>query len=73
MGKHLPRVREQALAVAIVDDAERIVVPGAEQRDELGVRAKAKKRCPERSPSPGYCCRCWECGRFHVNPFNSNG
>jgi hypothetical protein len=68
MRKHLARVGEESLPVAVVDDPEGIVVAGAEQRYELFVGAEAEEWRPDRSPSPGYCCRCWECGRFHVNP-----
>jgi hypothetical protein len=43
-GQHLPRVREQALVVAVVDRAEGLVVAGTEQRNELFVGAEAKQR-----------------------------
>jgi hypothetical protein len=33
--QHLPRVREQAHAVAIVDRPERVIGPGAEERYQL--------------------------------------
>ena len=73
--QHLARVGEQPLPVAVVDHPERLVVAGAEQRHELLVGAKAKQRAPPiDSPSPGYGCRCWECGGFHVIPCaHSNG
>jgi hypothetical protein len=41
--KHLPRVGEQPLSVAVVDYAEGLVVAGPEQRDELLVGAEAKE------------------------------
>src|SRR5256885_12994459 len=34
-GQHLARVGEQALAVALVDDLERVLVTLAEERDQL--------------------------------------
>ena len=37
--EHLAHVREQPLAVAVVDHAERLVVAGAEQRQQLVVGA----------------------------------
>ena len=67
-GQHLARVGEQPLAVAVVDHPERLVVAGPEQRHELLVGAQPKERRPDRRPGPSYCCRCWECGRFHVIP-----
>ena len=39
--QHLPRVREQPLPVAVVDDAERLLVTVAEQRHELFVGAQS--------------------------------
>jgi hypothetical protein len=63
--EHLPDIAEQALAVAIMDDAERFIVAGAEERNELLVRAQAKQRRPERSPFSGYCGRSVQCGGFH--------
>ncbi len=46
--QHLAHVREQALAVAVVDDAEGLVAAGAEEREQLLVRAQAEQRHPER-------------------------
>ena len=66
--KHLPRVGEQTLAVAIVDDPEGVFLAGAKQRHELLVGAQAEKSRPNLSPSPGYGCRCGEGGRFHLKP-----
>src|SRR5205085_8063543 len=70
--QHLARVGEQPLPVAVVDDPEGVVVAGPEQRHELLVGAETKERRgrvgPNRGSSPGYCCPCWECGRFHVKP-----
>jgi hypothetical protein len=51
-GEHLARVREQSLAVPIMDDPERLLVPRAKQRYELLVRTKAQKRRADRDPSP---------------------
>ena len=47
-GQHLAHVGEQPLAVAVVDDAERLVVAGAEQRHQLLVGAQPQQRRPER-------------------------
>jgi hypothetical protein len=66
MREHLPRICEQPLPVAVMDDPEGVFMTGAEQRDELLVRTETEKRRPDRSPSPGYCSRCWEGGSFHV-------
>jgi hypothetical protein len=41
--QHLARVGEQALPVAVVDNAERLVMTRPEQRDELLVGAEAKQ------------------------------
>jgi hypothetical protein len=38
--QHLAHVGEQPRPVAIVDNAERVVVPRPKQRHELGVRAQ---------------------------------
>ena len=43
-GEHLAHVGEQALAVAVVQDAEGLVAAGAEQRQQLLVRAQAEQR-----------------------------
>src|SRR5262249_17455944 len=42
-GQHLPRVREQALAVAVMNDAERLLAARAKQSHELVVRPQAKQ------------------------------
>ena len=55
--EHLAHVGEQPLAVAVVDDAERLVVAGAEQRDELLVGAQAQQRAAEREAAE--CCGAW--------------
>jgi hypothetical protein len=61
--QHLAHVGEQALAVAVVDDAERLVAPGAEERQQLIVRAQAQQRHPDRPAAlPG---RCTHCRGFH--------
>jgi hypothetical protein len=41
MDEHLARVGEQPLTVAIMDDPERVVVTGAEQRDQLFIGTQA--------------------------------
>jgi hypothetical protein len=66
MREHLPRICEQPLPVAVVDDPEGVVMTGTEQRDQLFVGTETKKWRPDRSPSPGYSSRCWEGGSFHV-------
>ena len=58
-GQHLARVGKQALAIAIVDDLERLIVTGPEQFDQLLVRAQAKQRRPDRDPL-GQSNPCWE-------------
>ena len=68
--EHLPRVGEQPLPVAVVDDPEGVVVARAEQGYELLVGPEAEEWRPDRGPSPGYCSRCWEGGSFHVNPYS---
>ena len=57
--QHLAHVGEQPLAVAVVDDAERLVAPGAEQREQLLVRAQAEQRHAERQPAQAH--RCMQC------------
>jgi hypothetical protein len=69
--EHLARVGEQPLVIALVDRAERLLVAGAKQRDQLVVRTKTKQRGPDRDPGPGECRRCLECGRFHLEPLVS--
>jgi hypothetical protein len=49
--QHLARVGEQPLAVAVVDDAERVVVAHPEQRDQLVVAAQAQERTGGRNPA----------------------
>ena len=49
--EHLAHVGEQALAVAVVEHAERLVGAGAEQGDELLVGAQAQERGAEREPA----------------------
>jgi hypothetical protein len=68
VSEHLPRVREQPLPVAVVNHPEGVIVAGSEQRHELLVGTQTEEWRPERCPSPGYCCRCWEGRSFHVNP-----
>ena len=46
--QHLAHVREQALAIAVVDGAERVVAAAAEQREQLLVRPQPQQRRPER-------------------------
>ena len=62
--QHLAHVGEQPLAIAVVDRAERVVAPAAEQRQQLLVRAQPEQRTAraEAAPSAGWCV---ECGRFH--------
>ena len=48
-GQHLPRVGEQALAIAIVYRAERVVVAEPEAGDQLLVRAQAQQRAGRRT------------------------
>ena len=57
--QHLAHVGEQPLAVAVVDDAERLVAAGAEQREQLLVGAQAQQRRAERQP--GQAHRCVQC------------
>jgi len=53
-GEHLAHVGEQPLAVAVVQDAERLVGPGAEERHELVVGAEPEQWRREREPAqPG--------------------
>jgi hypothetical protein len=51
--EHLTDVRQQPGAVAVVNDPERVLVPGAEESDELLVRAEPEKRGsqPDATPS----------------------
>ena len=51
--EHLARIGEQPLPVAIVDGPERVVVPRAEERNELLVRAQPKQRRTNRRPAAG--------------------
>jgi hypothetical protein len=57
--QHLAHVGEQPLAVAVVDGAERLVVTGPEERDQLLVRAEPQQRRAERPPSQAH--RCVQC------------
>jgi hypothetical protein len=66
--QHLPGVGEQALVVALVDDAKRVVVTGSEEGYQLLVGAKSQQRDPNRNPAAAECCRRMNCGRFHSNP-----
>ena len=50
-GKHLPRVREQALTVAVVNRAEGLVVAGTKQRHKLFVGPQPQHRRPDRDSS----------------------
>jgi hypothetical protein len=59
-GQHLTRVREQPLAVSVVDDAECVIAASSEQRDQLLIRAQPQQRRPDRYPSPRQSCRCLE-------------
>jgi hypothetical protein len=64
--QHLPRIGEHPLAIAIVDDPERVLVAGSEQRDELLVGADPEQRATDRNPCPRQStCRCWDGGSFH--------
>jgi hypothetical protein len=53
---HLPCVGKQALAIAVVDDPERLVVPSPEQRHQLLVGPQAKQRRADRDPMPRQSC-----------------
>ncbi len=66
--QHLARIREQPLAVPVVDDAERLIVPGPEQLDELFIRAQTKQRRSDGDPRPRETGGGLESGGFHVNP-----
>ena len=61
--QHLAHVREQALAIAVMDHAERLVVARAEQGQELVVGAHAQQWAAERQP--GQAGRCVQCSGFH--------
>jgi hypothetical protein len=67
-GQHLARVREQPLAVAVVDHPEGILVAGSEKRHELLVGPDAQERSADRDPCPREAYRCWDGGGFHLNP-----
>ena len=54
--QHLAHVGEQPLAVAVVDDAERLLAAGAEQRQQLLVRAQAQQRRAERQSCQAHRC-----------------
>jgi hypothetical protein len=43
-----------------VNDAERLVVAGPEQRHQLLVGTQSEKWRPDESPSPRQACRCLE-------------
>ena len=64
--EHLPRVGQQPLLVAVVNDPERLVVPGPEEGDELLVRAQAKQRDSDRDPVTREPSRCLKCRGFHA-------
>ena len=55
-GEHLAHVGEQALAVAVVQHAERLVGAGAEEGDELLVGAEPQERRGERQPAQSGRC-----------------
>jgi hypothetical protein len=50
--EHLTHVCEQPSTVPVVDDPESVLVPVAEQPDELLVRAEPEKRSREPDPTP---------------------
>ena len=57
--QHLAHVREQPLAITVVDRAERLVAAGPEQREQLLVRTQPEQRRAERQP--GQAHRCVQC------------
>ena len=57
--QHLAHVGEQPLAVAVVDGAEGLLAAGAEEREQLLVRAQPEQRRAERQPCQAY--RCVDC------------
>jgi cytochrome c-type biogenesis protein len=67
-GEHLPRIGEHARAVAVVDDAERVLVTGPEQGHELLVGAQPQQRCAEPEPGTLQSGGCWEGRGFHKGP-----
>ncbi len=66
-GQHLPRVRHQALVIALVNRGEGFVVAGPEQCDQLLVGPEAQERDPDGDPMPTESRRRLESGRFHWN------
>jgi hypothetical protein len=54
--EHLADVAEEALAVAVVEDAEGLVGPGAEERDELLVGAEPEQGDTEWKPGETRWC-----------------
>ena len=57
--QHLAHVREQPLAVAIVDRVERLVAAGPEQSQQLLIGAKAQQRRAKRQArQAGRCMQC---------------
>jgi hypothetical protein len=72
--QHLPGVSEQSLVVAVVDYAERLFVPGAEESHQLFIRAKPQQWRTDRKPRRRQRCGRMKRRRFHSNPFDrANG
>src|SRR5205085_2962300 len=66
--EHLARIREQALAIAIVNGPEGLVVPGSEQGHQLFVGAQPEQPRTEPVSARGQSYRCLDCRCFHSNP-----
>ena len=67
--QHLAHVREQPLAVAVVDDREGLVVSGSEGGHELVVGTEPREGQTDRDPPVGECRWSLERRRFHVYPW----
>jgi hypothetical protein len=63
--QHLPRVRQQARTVAVMNDAEGLLVTLAEERDELLVRAQTEQWSAKRDPGASQAPAGLDCGSFH--------
>jgi hypothetical protein len=70
-GQHLTHVSQQSRAVAIVDDAEGLLVALTEQRDQLLVRAQSQERGADGDPGAPEARTGLDCGSFHSRPLNS--
>ena len=56
-GEHLAHVGEQPLAVAVVEDPERVLVAAAEEREQLLVGAQPQQRRAKRNPAQARCVK----------------